>query len=74
MRLITGITGCEKGDGVREIENDAETSVRIVDCADEMIALRIGTQEHSARMTADEARHLAKLLNDAADRTQDRAN
>lgn len=74
MRFITGISGCQKGDGVKEIENGDQISVRIVDCEDAFVALRVGTQSYSARMTPEEARHTAMLLNEAADRADNRAN
>lgn len=73
MRHIIGITGCKIGRGPDEIESKDEISVRVVDCADQLIALRIGTHSESVRMTPEEARHVACLLNDAADRAETRA-
>lgn len=69
MRFIHGISGCQKGDGVSELFDGAETtSVRVVDTADGQIAIRIGTHPESARLTPEEARHIGHLLADAADR------
>jgi hypothetical protein len=72
MRRINGIAGCKKGEGAKEIEDEGEVSVRVVDCVDNYIAIRIGTHPESARLSSDEARHLASLLNDAADRAEAR--
>lgn len=68
MRFIHGVTGCRKGIGSKEIESDDEVCVRVVDCSDGFIALRVGIHPESARMTPEEARHVARLLTDAADR------
>lgn len=72
MRHIIGITGCKKGAGSQEIESDDEISVRIVDCADGYVAIRVGTHPESARMTPEEARHIALLLTEAAERAEGR--
>ena len=68
MRHINGITGCKKGRGIDEIETKDEISVRIIDSSDGLIVLRIGTGAESARLTLEEARHVAQLLIEAADR------
>ena len=68
MRFINGVTGCKKGSGVAEIESDDQISIRIVDCEDSRIAVRVGAHPESARLTPEEARHVAMLLTEAADR------
>src|SRR5262245_20893661 len=68
MRHINGITGCAKGKGIAEIESEIETSVRVIDCQDRFVALRIGAHDHSARLTPEQARHVATLLIEAAER------
>lgn len=69
MRFIKGITGCKKGIGISEIETNNEISVRVIDAADGSIALRIGVNPESAKLNSEEARHIAMLLTEAADRT-----
>lgn len=73
MRFIHGLSGIQKGIGPKEIEGDDEISVRIIDCAEAFVALRIGTQPDGARLTPEEARHIAMLLTEAADRADSRA-
>lgn len=74
MRHINGIAGCQKGSGPKELENDEETCVRIIDTADNMVALRIGTHPDCVRMTPDEAMHLSKLIKEAAVRLSPQEN
>lgn len=74
MRFINGVTGCKKGRGAEEIESVDQISVRIVDCEDTQVALRVGTQNESARLTPEEARHIAMLLTEAADRADSRGH
>lgn len=72
MRHIAGITGCPKTRGIEELETTEITSVRIVDAQDSAVVLRAGTQEIAARLTPEEARHVAMMLNEAADRADTR--
>jgi hypothetical protein len=73
MRHINGIAGCKKGIGARELETKDEISVRIIDCADDHLALRIGTHNEGARLSWREAEHIATLLLEAAVRAKCRA-
>lgn len=73
MRYINGISGCQKGEGVKEIETKDQISVRVIDCEGPLVALRVGVHPESALMTPEEARCIADLLNDAAIRADERA-
>ena len=68
MRFINGLAGCKKAFGAKELETDDECSVRIIDTADNIICLRVGTQSDGARLTYEEALYISKLLKDAAQR------
>jgi len=73
MRFIHGLSGCKKGEGSKETEDDGDVSVRVIDCADAFVALRIGNHPNSARMTSEECRYIAELLIDAAGRADRRS-
>jgi len=73
MRHITGLAGCPKGSGSCEMEDEGTVSVRVVDAADQYVALRIGTHPECARLTPVEARHIANLLRAAAARAEKRS-
>lgn len=72
MRFIHGVTGCKIGRGSAEIETDTEISLRIVDCADAHVSIRVGTHPESARLTPEEAYVVSRLLVEAADRAKTR--
>jgi len=72
MRHIIGLAGCQKGSGPAELESGDLISVRIVDCEDNHIALRIGINPDAARLTVDEAEHISRLLAEAAVRARSR--
>jgi len=69
MRFINGLAGCKKACGAQELETDDECSVRIIDTADNVVCLRVGTQfDDGVRLTYEEALYISRLLKDAAER------
>lgn len=75
MRFVVGLAGCQKGQGAKEVNGgDDLVGVRVIDCVDDFVAMRIGTHSDSVRMTPDEARYVAEKLCEAASRAEDRAS